>query len=59
MNLTELQAVIDLAWEARAEISAVNSPEVRDAVEHVIDELKAACAWPNAATSATGPSTSG
>ena len=41
MNLTELQAVIDLAWEARAEISAVNSPEVRDAVEHVIDELNA------------------
>ncbi|MDZ7590860.1 MAG: 2,3,4,5-tetrahydropyridine-2,6-dicarboxylate N-succinyltransferase [Rubrivivax sp.] len=41
MNLSELQAVIDLAWEARAEISAVNSPEVRDAVEHVIDELNA------------------
>jgi len=41
MNLTELQAVIDLAWEARAEISAVNSPEVRDSVEHVIDELNA------------------
>jgi 2,3,4,5-tetrahydropyridine-2-carboxylate N-succinyltransferase len=41
MNLSELQAVIDLAWEARAEISAVNSPEVRDAVEHVIGELNA------------------
>jgi len=41
MNLSELQAVIDLAWEARAEISAVNSPEVRDAVEHVIEELNA------------------
>ncbi len=41
MNLSELQAVIDLAWEARTEISAVNSPEVRDAVEHVIDELNA------------------
>ena len=26
MNLTELQDVIDLAWEARAEISADNSP---------------------------------
>ena len=41
MNLSELQAVIDLAWEARTEISSVNSPEVRDAVEHVIDELNA------------------
>ena len=39
MSLTELQAVIDLAWEARAEISAVNSPDVRDAVEHVISDL--------------------
>jgi 2,3,4,5-tetrahydropyridine-2-carboxylate N-succinyltransferase len=41
MSSTELQAVIDLAWEARAEISAVNSPDVRDAVEHVIRDLNA------------------
>ncbi|EGJ10333.1 2,3,4,5-tetrahydropyridine-2,6-dicarboxylate N-succinyltransferase [Rubrivivax benzoatilyticus] len=38
---TQLQATIDLAWERRAEINAVNAPEVRDAVEHVIDELDA------------------
>jgi len=41
MNPTDLQAVIDLAWEARAGISAVNSPEVRDAVEQVIADLDA------------------
>jgi len=41
MSPTELQAVIDLAWEARTEISAVNSPDVRDAVEHVIADLNA------------------
>jgi len=41
MSATELQALIDLAWEARAEISAVNSPDVRDAVEHVIRDLNA------------------
>ena len=39
MSPTELQALIDLAWEARAEISAVNSPDVRDAVERVISDL--------------------
>ena len=39
MSPTELQALIDLAWEARAEISAVNSPDVRDAVEQVISDL--------------------
>ena len=41
MSPTELQAVIDLAWEARTEISAVNAPDVRDAVEHVIRDLNA------------------
>ncbi len=39
MNPTQLQSIIDLAWEARAEISAINAPEVRDAVEHVIADL--------------------
>jgi len=34
-----LQEVIDLAWESRAEISAVNAPQVREAVESVIAEL--------------------
>ncbi|HEY4081093.1 MAG TPA: 2,3,4,5-tetrahydropyridine-2,6-dicarboxylate N-succinyltransferase [Burkholderiaceae bacterium] len=37
----KLQAVIDLAWEGRASISPTNSPEVREAVEHVIAELDA------------------
>jgi 2,3,4,5-tetrahydropyridine-2-carboxylate N-succinyltransferase len=37
----QLQDLIDLAWEGRAQISAVSSPEVRDAVEHVIAELNA------------------
>jgi 2,3,4,5-tetrahydropyridine-2,6-dicarboxylate N-succinyltransferase len=35
------QAVIDMAWEARADISAVNSPELRDKVESVIADLNA------------------
>ena len=39
MSTTQLQAVIDLAWESRSEITAINAPEVRDAVEHVIAEL--------------------
>jgi 2,3,4,5-tetrahydropyridine-2-carboxylate N-succinyltransferase len=39
MNLAQLQATIDTAWEARAEISALNAPEVRAAVEAVIAEL--------------------
>jgi 2,3,4,5-tetrahydropyridine-2-carboxylate N-succinyltransferase len=36
-----LQPVIEIAWESRAEITAVNAPEVRDAVEQVIAELDA------------------
>ena len=39
MSVAHLQSVIDLAWERRAEISALNAPEVRDAVEHVIADL--------------------
>jgi 2,3,4,5-tetrahydropyridine-2-carboxylate N-succinyltransferase len=41
MNPPQLQSIIDLAWESRAEISAINAPEVRDAVAHVIAELDA------------------
>jgi 2,3,4,5-tetrahydropyridine-2,6-dicarboxylate N-succinyltransferase len=41
MNTTQLQSLIDVAWEGRANISAASSPEVRDAVEHVIGELNA------------------
>ncbi len=40
-SAAQLQDIIDLAWEARAQISAVSSPEVREAVEHVIGELNA------------------
>jgi 2,3,4,5-tetrahydropyridine-2,6-dicarboxylate N-succinyltransferase len=35
----DLQAIIDLAWESRAEISAINAPQVRDTVEAVIKQL--------------------
>jgi 2,3,4,5-tetrahydropyridine-2-carboxylate N-succinyltransferase len=34
-----IKDVIDLAWEARAEISALSAPEVREAVERVIADL--------------------
>jgi 2,3,4,5-tetrahydropyridine-2-carboxylate N-succinyltransferase len=37
----QLQNIIDAAWENRATISAINSPEVREAVEHVIADLNA------------------
>nr|WP_295080207.1 2,3,4,5-tetrahydropyridine-2,6-dicarboxylate N-succinyltransferase [uncultured Roseateles sp.] len=37
----QLQSIIDQAWEGRASINASNSPEVREAVEHVIAELDA------------------
>lgn len=37
--MSTLQEVIDLAWEARTEISAINAPEVREAVEQVIADL--------------------
>ena len=33
MRFQDLQAIIDLAWEGRAEISAINAPQVRDTVE--------------------------
>ena len=39
--MTDLQAIIDLAWDQRAEINAINAPEVREAVEHVIADLNA------------------
>ncbi|MBQ1763822.1 MAG: 2,3,4,5-tetrahydropyridine-2,6-dicarboxylate N-succinyltransferase [Aquincola sp.] len=35
----QLQSTIDLAWEARADITALNAPEVREAVEEVIAQL--------------------
>ena len=39
MSQQQLQSIIDLAWEGRAQINAVNSPEVREAVESVIADL--------------------
>ena len=41
MSVAQLQSTIDLAWESRAEISALNAPDVRDAVEQVIADLNA------------------
>jgi 2,3,4,5-tetrahydropyridine-2-carboxylate N-succinyltransferase len=41
MSSTPLQALIDTAWEARADAAAVNAPEVRVAVEQTIAELNA------------------
>ena len=35
------ESIINLAWESRAEISALNAPQVRDAVEDVIADLNA------------------
>jgi len=40
-ELNELRGIIDLAWESRASITSVNSPEIRGAVESVISELNA------------------
>jgi 2,3,4,5-tetrahydropyridine-2-carboxylate N-succinyltransferase len=41
-STASLQAVIDTAWEARTQLNPRDaSPEVRDAVEHVIAELNA------------------
>ena len=37
----QLQDIIDLAWEGRAQINAVSAPAVAEAVEHVIADLNA------------------
>jgi len=37
----DLQAIIDLAWEGRASLTAANSPQVREAVDQVIADLNA------------------
>jgi len=39
MSFAQLQSIIDLAWEGRAQITALNAPEVHQAVEQVITEL--------------------
>jgi 2,3,4,5-tetrahydropyridine-2,6-dicarboxylate N-succinyltransferase len=38
---SSLQSTIDLAWEGRANLTAQNSPEVREAVETVLADLNA------------------
>ncbi len=35
----QLQTLIDQAWEQRTQVNALNAPEVREAVEHVIADL--------------------
>ncbi len=39
--MSQLQELIDIAWEGRASITATSSPEVRDAVDKVISDLNA------------------
>jgi len=39
MSTAQHQSIIDLAWESRVEINAINAPEVREAVEAVIVDL--------------------
>ncbi len=39
--MSQQQDIIELAWESRAQISAVSAPEVRQAVDEVIDDLNA------------------
>ena len=41
MSFAQLQTVIDQAWDSRAEITALNAPKVREAVEEVIKGLNA------------------
>jgi 2,3,4,5-tetrahydropyridine-2,6-dicarboxylate N-succinyltransferase len=36
---TELQSTIELAWEARADLTPLNSPKIREAVEEAISGL--------------------
>jgi len=39
--MSQLQELIDIAWEGRANITSTSSPEVREAVEQVIADLNA------------------
>ena len=38
---SELQSIIEMAWESRASINAANSPKIFEAVEAVIGDLNA------------------
>jgi 2,3,4,5-tetrahydropyridine-2,6-dicarboxylate N-succinyltransferase len=37
--MTDLQALIEVAWDNRAQINAINAPDVREGVEQVIADL--------------------
>lgn len=39
MSSAQIQSVIELAWDSRAELSSINAPEVSKAVEQVIADL--------------------
>jgi 2,3,4,5-tetrahydropyridine-2,6-dicarboxylate N-succinyltransferase len=39
--MSNLQNLIDLAWERRADLTATNAPEIREAVEQVVADLNA------------------
>ncbi|HZF81179.1 MAG TPA: 2,3,4,5-tetrahydropyridine-2,6-dicarboxylate N-succinyltransferase [Rubrivivax sp.] len=41
MTSDQIQSTIELAWESRSELSAVNAPDVSSAVDRVIAELNA------------------
>jgi 2,3,4,5-tetrahydropyridine-2-carboxylate N-succinyltransferase len=41
MSQQDLQAMIDMAWDNRASLDPANSPQIREAVEHVIADLNA------------------
>ena len=38
---SDLQNTIDMAWDARADLTPLNSPKIREAVEEVISDLNA------------------
>ena len=40
-STSELQPLIEMAWESRASINAANSPKIFEAVEAVISDLNA------------------
>ncbi|MCY7316254.1 MAG: 2,3,4,5-tetrahydropyridine-2,6-dicarboxylate N-succinyltransferase [Rubrivivax sp.] len=41
MSRDTLRDIVDIAWEGRAEITAINAPRVREAVDEVISDLNA------------------
>jgi len=41
MSHAQLQSTLDLAWESRADLTALHAPAVREAVDHTLAELDA------------------